>query len=215
MREWRLFGSPMDDAADPLPSATGKPERDEGLWQRVGEYWWLGLDADAKEARWTGKHDESGNVFAPENDGDFAWSAAFVSYVMRIAGAGKRFPYSPDHQTYIDLAKRQKQGGVSGLLVTAERPEEYAPKPGDLLCFGRDTASTLSYDDLPVGHYFPAHCEFVVDIGSPSIISAIGGNDRDAVLMRHIPVTGDGKLSGTPVAGGRWLAVLRLVGVPD
>ena len=34
-----------------------------------------------------------GNEFPPQ-DGDYAWSAAFVSYVMRIAGAGPRFPYS-------------------------------------------------------------------------------------------------------------------------
>src|SRR5579862_9843176 len=37
-REWRLFGSRVDDGPDPMNDAGEKPEREEGLWQRVGEY---------------------------------------------------------------------------------------------------------------------------------------------------------------------------------
>src|SRR5262249_48807486 len=85
LREWRLFGSPSDEVSSPSAS-TEKPERQPGIWQRIGEYWWLGLDAGAAESKWTGKHDENGAVFPPERDGDYPWSAAFVSYVMRIAG---------------------------------------------------------------------------------------------------------------------------------
>src|SRR5689334_19754163 len=62
LREWRLFGSPSDNAP-PQDTATQKPERQQGLWQRVGEYWWLGLDAGSTEGKWTGKHDENGVVF--------------------------------------------------------------------------------------------------------------------------------------------------------
>src|SRR5262249_33515489 len=52
LREWRLFGSPVDD--DPPGSyrpATpdDKPERQQGLWQRVGEYWWLAMNAGTLE----------------------------------------------------------------------------------------------------------------------------------------------------------------------
>ena len=41
LREWRLFGSPVDD--DPPGSyrpaiSDAKPERQQGLWQRIGEY---------------------------------------------------------------------------------------------------------------------------------------------------------------------------------
>jgi hypothetical protein len=193
LREWRLFGSPSDDvpAQSSTPASTEKPERQQGLWQRVGEYWWLGLNAGASESKWTGKHDENGIVFPPERDGDYPWSAAFVSYVMRIAGAGSRFPYAPDHAHYIDIAKRQALGQTSGWMVTAARPEGYAAQRGDLVCEGRDTASTLRYDDLPFGRYFPAHCGFVVDTSSPRQIAVIGGNERDAVTMSHLPVSPD------------------------
>jgi len=68
-----------------------------------------------------GKHDGHGKVFPPEDDGEFAWSAAFISYVMRIAGAGAAFPYAADHAVYINAAKRMTLGADRGWLVTAER----------------------------------------------------------------------------------------------
>ncbi len=215
LREWRLFGQPVDDdppGTRPRPAPDQKPEREPGLWQRVGEYWWLGLNAGAPEAAWTGKHDENGAVFPADQDGDFAWSAAFISYVMRIAGAGPRFPYAPDHATYIDIAKQMATGATSGWLVSAERPEAYAPLPGDLICQGRRNAATLRYDDLPAGH-FPGHCDIVVDTSVPGQIAVIGGNEDDAVTMKHVPVMPDGKLA-TPdgtVQDTRypWMVVLR------
>src|SRR5258706_8431843 len=73
LREWRSFGMPVaDEPAEADPAAPG-PERAPGLWQRVGEYWWLGLDADDPEHAWTGKHDAPGRGFPPERDADFAW----------------------------------------------------------------------------------------------------------------------------------------------
>ena len=83
-----------------------------------------------RKPRWTGKHDAHGAVFPAEQDGDYAWSAAFISYVMRIAGAGPRFPYSADHADYINIAKQMATGATSGWLVTAERPERVCAGAG-------------------------------------------------------------------------------------
>jgi hypothetical protein len=211
LREWRLFGQPVDEGE---VDETVKPEREPGLWQRVGEYWWLGLNAGSPESGWTGEHDGDGRVFAPQDDGDYAWSAAFVSYVMRIAGAGDRFPYAADHAVYINAAKRMAQGAADNWLVVAERPAAYAPLPGDLICFGRGQARGLRYDDLPTAALFPAHCDIVVDTSQPGRIMAIGGNVRDAVTATWVPVTADGRLA-TPegvVLDTRnpWMSVLRL-----
>lgn len=214
LREWRLWGQPVDDASPgsrPPPLPWQKPERQPGLWQRVGEYWWLGMNAGTPESAWTGKHDAKGQIFPADEDADYAWSAAFISYVMRIAGAGPRFAYSDSHSTYIDLAKEQALGEIHGFLFTAERPSAYAPRPGDLICTGRGAARTLTYDDLPAGH-FPSHCDIVVAT-APGEISVIGGNVDDAVTMKHVPVTPDGRLAGPDgiVLDTRypWMAVLR------
>jgi hypothetical protein len=221
LREWRLFGSPVDDAPPGSyrpATPQDKPERQQGLWQRVGEYWWLAMNVGAPESGWTGRHDANGAVFPASDDGAYAWSAAFVSYVMRIAGAGTRFPYSSSHSEYIDIAKQVTLGQASGWLIRAERPDAYAPMPGDLICLGRASAHDLRYDDLPAGH-FPGHCDIVVDTSVPGQISVVGGNVDDAVVLKHVPVTPDGKLA-TPdgqVLDTRypWMVVLRLlVGVP-
>ncbi len=215
-REWRLFGQLVDDdppGTRPPPLPEDKPERQEGLWQRVGEYWWIGMDDGTPEAAWTGKHDATGQIFAADRDGFYAWSAAFISYVMRIAGAGTRFPYAEAHSTYIDVAKDMATGATSGWIVTAERPSLYAPQLGDLICEARGRYGGLTYDDLPAGQ-FPSHCDFVVAV-APGQISVIGGNVDDAVTMKHVPVTADGKLA-TPegiVLDTRypWMVVLRVL----
>ncbi len=214
LREWRLFGQTV---ADPEGEATRtiKPEREEGLWQRVGEYWWLGLNAGSPESAWTGRHDGEGAVFPPEDDGAYAWSAAFISYVMRIAGAGARFPYSGDHADYINAAKRMTLGQAAGWLVAAERVQDYAPRPGDLVCFGRGTARGLRYEDLPTPALFTSHCDIVVDTSVPRQIAVIGGNVQDSVTMNTVPVTADGKLAAPEgvVLDTRfpWMTVLRLL----
>ena len=214
LREWRLFGQTI---ADPEADATRviKPEREEGLWQRVGEYWWFGLNAGSAESAWTGKHDSHGAVFPADADGDYAWSAAFISYVMRIAGAGQRFPYSGDHADYINAARRVSLGQSKAWLVSAQRVQDYAPRPGDLVCFGRDAAKGLRYKDLPTEGLFTSHCDIVVDTMVPGRIAVIGGNVEDSVTMNTVPVTEDGKLA-TPegvVLDTRfpWMAVLQLL----
>ncbi|MBV9553501.1 MAG: DUF2272 domain-containing protein, partial [Alphaproteobacteria bacterium] len=88
-REWRAFGQRVE-LSPSQPESADSAERDEGLWQRVGEYWWLGLDYGERDGAWTGKHDANGSEFARGQDGEFAWSAAFIDYVMRLAGAGSR-----------------------------------------------------------------------------------------------------------------------------
>jgi uncharacterized protein DUF2272 len=214
LREWRLFGQ---NIADPDADATRviKPEREEGLWQRIGEYWWLGLNAGSPESAWTGKHDGHGNVFPPEADGDYAWSASFISYVMRIAGAGQRFPYSADHADYINAGRRISLGQTQAWLVSAERVQDYAPRAGDLVCFGRGKAKGLRYEDLPTPHLFTSHCDIVVDTTVPGRIAVIGGNVEDSVTMNYVPVTADGKLATAEgvVMDTRfpWMAVLRLL----
>jgi Uncharacterized protein conserved in bacteria (DUF2272) len=198
LREWRAFGSAVDPEEIPA-----KPERAEGLWQRVGDYWWQGLNPSDPETPWTGKHNAHGQIFPPDQDGDFAWSAAFVSYVMRMAGAGTGFPYSADHHTYITAAIRHDPG----LIIAAERAETYAPQPGDVICMGRAENAGVRYDTAVKIGAFKAHCDIVVATGGPDGLEAIGGNVADTVALRHFAIDADGKLADP----GRFIGVLRLL----
>jgi hypothetical protein len=209
LREWRLFRQPVvyKNMPYPGPQLPVDEEREEGLWQRVGEYWWLALDRNWVSQRWTGKHDEHGHVFPAEDDGNFAWSAAFISYVMRIAGATDHFPYSERHSDYINAAARHDPD----IALSAERPQDYAPLPGDLICMWRGK-HPVGYADLPTPGNFPAHCDIVV-ASRPAQLDVIGGNVDDAVAMKHVPVAADGKLAGPDGAivdpDWPWFVVLR------
>ena len=214
LREWRLFGQPVRDE---LPGTRIIPEdeipmRQEGLWQRVGEYWWLGQDAGTAPARWTGKHDQRGREFPADEDDRHAWSAAFISYVMRGAGAGSRFPYAIAHASYIDAAWRGPLALDADIAVSAQPPERYAPQPGDLICTSRDTAPPVRFADLPATS-FPSHCDIVVATTMDSL-RVIGGNVGAAVAMKHVPIAGDGKLVGPDGAildpRYPWFVVLRV-----
>ena len=81
--EWNFFGNQEIDINGKL-IRRGRTETDEGFWQRVGMYW---MDGTGKNL--TGKND------------DYPWSAAFISFVLRKAGAGDRFRYSAQHSVYI------------------------------------------------------------------------------------------------------------------
>ncbi len=201
--EWRLWGSRVDD--DPFAYTPANPnaipERQEGLWQRVGEYWWQGMNVGELYARLTGKYVAPDRPFPVSEKGDYAWSAAFISYVMRIAGAGREFPYAPDHAAYIDAAVR----GETPLLI-AENPATYAPQVGDLICFARAWAAGLRFQDLPTKGFFPAHCGIVASVGTGEI-DMIGGNVDNAVVLTHVAATPQGRLS---TALFQWLVVLRV-----
>ena len=184
--EWRAFRQPVVFPNVELPE---DEEREEGLWQRVGLYWWLGLDPSWPQSAWTGIHDENGQVFPAGRDGYFAWSAAFISYVMRLAGAGSSFPYSETHSDYINAAAEH----VPGVPLEPERVSVYAPQRGDLICLWRGDRP-VSFDQLPAGR-FPGHCDIVV-AGTPGQLDVIGGNVDNAVAMKYIPVTADGHLAG-------------------
>lgn len=208
LREWRAFGSVVLVPHEELPYDA---ERSEGLWQRVGDYWWQGLPMGAEDQGFTGMHTQNGQVFPASQDGNYAWSAAFISYVMRMAGAAHRFPYAPDHADYINAAKEHAMGQLPGLVITAERPETYAPQVGDLVCMWRGTHA-IRFDDLPTGR-FPSHCDIVTAV-SPGVIDGIGGNVDNTVGLWHIPVTADGHLAnpdGTVVDPDHpWFVVLRV-----
>ncbi len=208
LREWRAFGSVVND--DP-PGPTGPPalrlDHEPGLWQRVGDYWWFGQDANTRESGWTSRYDEFGTPYQKDAP---AWSAAFISYVMRAAGAGERFTYSPLHADYINAAKQE----IGALR--AERPDGYAPAPGDLICTGRGAARSMRFDDLPAGRFL-SHCDIVTE-ARPGQLTVVGGNVDAGVTLKHVPTTMDGKLAtpGQPPLDGRyaWFVVVR-VGYED
>ena len=200
MREWRAFGSQVND--DPpdtrvIPDEQ-RADRQPGFWQRVGEYWWLGQDSSRRQSGWTGKYDERGAPYAPGDYGH-AWSAAFISYIMRSAGANDRFRYSPLHAEYINAAVRG-EGGMQAYPALSTPAQV-----GDLICTGRGAARNMRFESLPAGG-FPSHCDIVVET-SGSQLTVVGGNVDAGVTMKHIPLTALGTVADDRY---NWFVVLRV-----
>jgi Uncharacterized protein conserved in bacteria (DUF2272) len=200
--EGRLWDSQVDN--DPFNYAPADletmPERQDGVWQRVGEYWWKGMNAGERDARYTGRHNASGHDFPAKINGEYSWSAAFISYVMRLAGAGRAFPYALDHARYINSAARGQTR-----LPTAEDPATYPPLVGDLICIARSSAWRL-LQRLADERFFASHCGIVTG-RSPGEVDMVGGNVDDAVVMTKVAALPHGRLSDGVF---KWLVVLRV-----
>ena len=186
-QEWEFFGK-QTIGKDGKVSHPGHKETDEGYWQRVGLYWRNGVFQN-----FTGK------------DTDEAWSAAFMSYVMREAGLGGRFTYSDWHAHYINQAIDGRAEQDPNCAFYGYRLNERAPQVGDLVCYRR--AEGISFDNRP--ETYPSHTDLVVAV-RPGEIDVIGGNVQDSVTMKTLATDAKGYLADT---NQHWFAVLgnRLV----
>jgi hypothetical protein len=117
-----------------------------------------------------------------------AWSAAFISKMMKDAGAGESFPYSASHSVYIrDAVKNRKQNIDSPFK--AYKPDEVPIEVGDLVCYSRE--SGVSYDSTGA---YKSHCDIVTKIEENSA-RTIGGNISDSVSVTNIKLNENGFLS--------------------
>jgi len=135
-----------------------------------------------------------------------AWSAAFISWVMKTAGAGNNFQYSSAHTDYVGEAKRNRLANNSSPFK-AYRITEVAPRPGDLVCVERQDGngnwSGVNYDNVDQG-FRASHCDVVVEVQSGQLIT-IGGNVSDSVSDTPVRIDSNGR-----VIQSRYYAVVRV-----
>jgi hypothetical protein len=180
--EWIFFQQQTIDI-DGRPVRRGMRETDAGFWQRVGVYWQEGVNRGL-----TGRNT------------DFPWSAAFISYVMRTAGAGNKFKYSAQHSTYITWAIRNRKRNLTDQSFWGFRLEERAPVPGDLVCYPRQAG--VGYDTTSS---YKSHCDIVVAV-RPNQIDVIGGNVGNSVTLKTLETDAAGNLVDDH---NNWFAVIQ------
>jgi len=192
MAEWRFFDRPTLQNGKLL--RIGRKEGDSGQWQRVLTYWREGLQNSSVQDR------------ADATSRDHPWSAAFIAYVMKQAGAGDQFPYAASHSGSIKEAIYNRQHSVQNVNLIGHRVTDYAPRPGDLLCATRSWATgQVNYDNAGRFDFFPSRCELVINATAGQIVT-IGGDLMDAVTLHNIKAL-NGKIA--PEAGQDWLVVIQ------
>jgi hypothetical protein len=163
--------SPLDQQSD---THSGHKEGEPGWYQWVGTYWREGVHINNLDGR----------------NHDVPWSAAFISWIMRTAGAGTRFNYSEGHSHYIYPAIVAKKNGDASAGFWCSRLNEAKPAVGDLVCFARQRG--IDYDHQDGGDY-KGHCDVVVQVNAASI-KVVGGNVGDSVTRRPIRLNARGFL---------------------
>ncbi len=139
------------------------------------------------------------------------WSAAFVSHVMRAAGVGEGdFIAAAAHSRYVDALLARASADPDGAAFVPRAPEEFAPRPGDLLCADRSRAPISSWTErlAEPGQFRPMHCDVVV-AGRPGAVEVVGGNVRDAVVLRRLPADAQGRVSRAPFGEAPFFAVFE------
>jgi|7_EtaG_2_1085326.scaffolds.fasta_scaffold32420_2 hypothetical protein len=110
-----------------------------------------------------------------------AWSSAFISYIMKEAGAKDNFKYSSSHSTYIrDAIKNRKENNRNPFK--AYLLNERKAKVGDLVCRARQ--SNVGYDTTSS---YKSHCDIITKIKGNTAY-AIGGNVSNSVSITEIPL---------------------------
>ncbi|WP_338665430.1 DUF2272 domain-containing protein [Pararoseomonas sp. SCSIO 73927] len=195
--EWEEWGRITVGPGLPRPPAGTEGATD--AFPRVLAYWRAVPDAEAaaaiarNRARWTAQlagRPAEGVWSEP------AWSAAFVSWLMRAAGVDEReFHASASHAFYLDAILRDAAEFPAQAPFLPHDAAERAPEPGDLICADRSRRPLPGWRArLPeAGQFRPMHCDLVIRTG-PGAAEAVGGNIADAVTLTLYETGADGLL---------------------
>lgn len=147
----------VSKAQDELAAYGGIAEHISPLKERIGLYWDF--------------------LKRPDLDGsdhEVPWSAAFVSYMVNLAGANSTFPYSAQHSVYfyrtINDKAIKKASAFWGF-----RPSEVTIEPGDIIGMNRSDKPPIDYNCAMTHSDYFSHSDIVVSV-SGKTVEAIGGN---------------------------------------
>lgn len=154
-----------------------RTERDPRMAATLQDYWKSGAGVAVRRDQ----------LASAEFQQAHPWSAAFISWVMRRAGAGRYFRYAASHAAYIVAARENRRSGRPNPF-RAFRTTEVRPQVGDLAC-KRRAGSRATYDTVRVGD--TTHCDVVTAV-QPGRITLVGGNVDNSVSRRTLPLDADG-----------------------
>jgi hypothetical protein len=162
-----------------------RPEMDQDSRTRIADYW-IALNMAVQPI-------------------STAWSAAFMSFVVRQAALAKSFRFSQRHTTYLSDSKTAKINNDATRAYWAVRLGERRLQIGDLVgafrTGGTCGSAQKTYDSLPGD--FCSHCDVVVSIRNDTAF-VVGGNVGDTVKLNKVPLTP----AGNAAAGGKRIAVM-------
>tara|TARA_R110002012_G_scaffold59532_3_gene155783 strand:+ start:12563 stop:13213 length:651 start_codon:yes stop_codon:yes gene_type:complete len=155
-------------------------ETDPATSEIIQDYWDRGANRDysideIENATWQSEH---------------PWSAAFISWIMKVSGAGRHFLYSDRHSDYVRDSIQQREVN-SKAKFKGYRVEELKPQVTDIVC-KRRLGSTADYDNVPVST--PLHCDIVTKVNKKDV-EVVGGNINNKVDRANLSLNSKGYLN--------------------
>lgn len=125
-------------------------------------------------------------------DGSSAWSAAFISYIVKDAApVPNDFKYSTAHSEYIVSARDNNKSWKA----YSTKDSNTILQLGDLLCYARNGGTPISIDlkDFPSSQ--SAHCDCVTEIDPGKNAKVIGGNLGNSVSFANVKLNANGSVN--------------------
>jgi len=136
-----------------------------------------------------------------------AWSAVFVSWCVKEAGASKtQFRFAAMHADFVYRAIKNTNSG-SGVFF-GHPVDSYVPKLGDILQNNQPGRSyDFSYASLHASYH--SHSAIVMEVGSDNkgqYLRTIGGNESDSVGLKEVRLDSTGRVKNPD---GLYIAVIE------
>jgi len=179
------------DTCPNFPDGTGMEATAQGC-AMAQRYWGI-----------VGKHPSCEQV----THGRWAWSAVFISWVLRKAGLDDdQFLTGASHSMYV-VDARDRVLPKPAFHIEAVPA---MPRPGDLICAARGRDKYMaSPAEIGFGAT-PMHCDIVVEVDAGArLVKAIGGNVQQSVSMELIELGDSGLLDGVTNSHMPWLLIMR------
>jgi len=126
------------------------------------------------------------DIETPSWQNEHYWSAAFISWLMKVVGAGNEFEYSERHATYVRDSIYNANNEIGS--VRGFDSEITQPYYGDIVCKRRGS-SNATYGDVATNDTL--HCDIVTEINEDSI-TVIGGNVGNKVSRSEVSLNPSG-----------------------
>jgi len=140
--------------------------------------------------RWT---EDIGGTFVSCTSNDHPWSAVFVSWCVKEAGAtASEFKFSKAHSVFVNKAIQNAINGVGvfhGMDIGA-----HAPNVGDIIQHNRG-GTNFNFEHARRNSQYKSHSVIVVETGQDEegrFAFCIGGNESDSVRSTVIRLTPQG-----------------------
>jgi Uncharacterized protein conserved in bacteria (DUF2272)/N-acetylmuramoyl-L-alanine amidase len=132
-------------------------------------------------------------IAPPDDIATFAWSATFVSWCIKTAGATRQeFTFSAAHAVFVRAAIANADQHIG--VFRARPVDSYAPRPGDLIHRNR-SGGTVTYSGARVHSDYPSHSAIVIEVGEDRIgryAMTVGGNESDSIRMTRVDLDATG-----------------------